>query len=85
MIAYFEMFPPNHALSSPLFRSDEEGKTLLLECGDRAVFTVVTQAGESLRRADCVDPGEQPCILPPVQTPNRHESTAIVILVAVGR
>lgn len=64
MIAYFKMFPPNE-LWSPLFQSEEEGKTLLLECGDGAVFMVMTQAGERLVGVDCVGPGKQPRILLP--------------------
>lgn len=45
----FQDVPTQHALWSPLFQSEEEGKTLLLECGDGAVFMVMTQAGERLR------------------------------------
>lgn len=86
VMAYFEMSPPNRALSSPLSRSDEEGRTLLPECGDGAVFLAVTQAGESPELIVWMQESSPlPPILLPSQTPNHRESTTLVILVTMGR
>jgi hypothetical protein len=85
VIAYFKMFPPNTRCCPLCLGGDEEGKTLFLECGDGAVLMVCDSSWRKASLELTVWIQESHPHPAASLTANYHESTAILMLAAVGR